>query len=199
LGPSVRVEKLREISFQKMDNEFGKGYMRVIALAKARDVDGLIVELRNPAEKGNLSVRALASSKLSKFRTAKATGPLIELLESDPNEEVRNSAARALGMIGSPEAVGPLIAALEDPYEGVRYWAATGLGDLGDPLAVPALVNHLVDDKLSVRRASAAALAKLRDPAAIGPLAEAVKRENFRRRRPMKRALRRLKKRAEAP
>ena len=49
---------------------------------------------------------------------------------------VRERAAEALGRIGDPRAVDPLIEALEDEYAFVRYFSARALGEIGDHRAM---------------------------------------------------------------
>jgi HEAT repeat protein len=60
---------------------------------------------------------------------------LTKLLTAD-NEEVRNFSAVMLGDIGNPQAVMPLIDALQDSEANVRHGAATALGKIGDCRAV---------------------------------------------------------------
>jgi HEAT repeat protein len=55
-----------------------------------------------------------------------AVAPLIEEL-TDPSDDVRWEAAKALGQIGDPEAAPALVNALEDENSGVRWLAAEGL------------------------------------------------------------------------
>ncbi len=66
--------------------------------------------------------------------------PLIRALG---DEDVRWYAVRALGSIGDPRAVEPLIATLTDPRELVRSAAAEALGRIGDPRAIEPLVVAL--------------------------------------------------------
>jgi len=60
-------------------------------------------------------------------------------------EPARRRAAEALGRLGNPRAVAPLMHALRDPDAIVRQNAAAALGELGDPRAVPALIPLLGD------------------------------------------------------
>ncbi len=70
----------------------------------------------------------LARSKRSGLSvTSDHVRPLISLLEQDENAEVRWVAALALGSLGSPEAINPLVRALKDPDRYVRYGAAQAL------------------------------------------------------------------------
>ena len=68
--------------------------------------------------------------------------PLLIQALGDWDEDVRRAAAEALGAIGDPRAVPPLIKALGDYGEywyDVRRAAAEALGKLSDPQAIPAL------------------------------------------------------------
>jgi HEAT repeat protein len=67
-----------------------------------------------------------------------AVASLIEAL-TDPNDDVRWEAAKALGQIGDPEAAPALVNALEDENSGVRWLAAEGLIALGREGLVPLL------------------------------------------------------------
>ena len=68
-------------------------------------------------------------------RRANEAGWLGARVFDDPDHEVRRQAALALGRIGRPEAVGPLLAALAGDEAGaVRAAAAFALGILEDPL-----------------------------------------------------------------
>jgi HEAT repeat protein len=76
---------------------------------------------------------------------------------------VRESAARALGRIGDPRAVEPLIAALKE--EDGRSSAARAPGEIGDARAVEPLIFALKDEDIGVRSAAAKALDEIGIPA----------------------------------
>src|SRR6266550_2754876 len=99
-----------------MSTQFGESLVKVRELAGIGDIDGLVRELESPAEvdSGRVSVRGAAALRLGMLRADQATKPLIQMLRSDPNEHVRSLVAQALRDIGNREAVGPLIAALDD-------------------------------------------------------------------------------------
>jgi len=86
---------------------------------------------------------------------------LIKALGYIKDEDVRTAAAGALGQIGDPRAVEPLIAALKDEGESVRSSAARALGKIGDPRAVESLIAALKDKKWHVRKPAAGALDRL--------------------------------------
>jgi len=77
----------------------------------------------------------------------------------------RAKAATALGKLGDPRAVEPLLEALSDDGSGfVRENTAEALGRLGDPRAVHPLVAALGDGNSAVRRGAADALLRLGHP-----------------------------------
>lgn len=77
---------------------------------------------------------------------------------ADESDEVRASAAIALGKVGRPEARLELIEALRDDSSAtVRDACLVGLGLLGDPADVDPLVERLFDEEGSVQTRSFAA------------------------------------------
>ena len=64
------------------------------------------------------------------FADRRATESLIAVLKDDENWRVRNSAAQALGKIGDPRALRPLIAALKDESGYVRQSAVRAAGQM---------------------------------------------------------------------
>jgi len=61
----------------------------------------------------------------------------------------RQRAAQALGPLGEPRAVGPLLTALRDANPNVAASAAWALSALGDPSAAPALIPLLGDLRMA--------------------------------------------------
>jgi HEAT repeat protein len=92
---------------------------------------------------------------------------LLELLRNDPNPDMREAAARALGAVtGAQEAVGGLIEGLSDGDQLVRESAAVGLETIGaqaGPDAIAGLEALLRDPWPAVRAAAVSALRRL-DP-----------------------------------
>ena len=91
------------------------------------------------------------------------------LLELD---KTRRNAIAALGQLGSPRAVEPLVGLLAQQDSSYRGNAAEALGRLGDPSAVEPLVTALVDDDLTHLDATAftEALIGLGEPGVVEPL-----------------------------
>jgi HEAT repeat protein len=96
---------------------------------------------------------------------------LLEILDRDPDDDVRIRAARALGRIGLPSALPALVRATDSSQPmALRAVAARALGDLGGPGPVEFLEVLLGDPDYrvstnagqSMTRVGAAGLARLR-------------------------------------
>jgi HEAT repeat protein len=109
---------------------------------------------------------------------AQLVQPLAAGLLNDPDGPARKAAAEALGKIGDPRAVEPLIASLRDADESVRSAAASALGDIGDARAVEPLIVDLKDEVSDVHRAAAEALGQIGDARAWEPLIGALTDED---------------------
>ena len=108
-------------------------------MASGQDIDGLTEALQN----GDPDTRRRAALALSALGEWRAVGPLIRAL-ADPSQAVREAAANALVMVGTP-AVEPLIDLLERPdftmvYGASREETGEGLTQvdlLGGPEGIP--------------------------------------------------------------
>lgn len=111
--------------------------------------------------------------------------PLLE--HTDPR--IRRRAALALGRIGHPKALPPLLRLLRlDPDLDVRQMAVFALGEIedratleasgwdSDPQAYAALIEALRDTSATVRTRAAEALGKMGNPGAVPALLEAMPR-----------------------
>lgn len=120
-------------------------------------LDGALDERRTPA------LRLLAAGVVGELKLAEHA-PALRAALTDPDDELATKAARALGAIGDPEAVGPLLAIVS---QSGRPWfcravAAKALGRIGDARAVPALEDLLKNrNRWMERDRAAAALAGL--------------------------------------
>lgn len=127
---------------------------------------------------GNREVGQAAAEAMLAF-SAKAVGPLLDVLKSG-DEETRRAAAFALGEIRDKRALEPLILLLQtdDSYT-VRTTAATALGQLKDSKAIWVLVGTLqMRDETTperqaaleqLRQAAHLAMRKIGDPLAAKP------------------------------
>lgn len=108
-------------------------------------------------------------------RAAPAPAPIhpdltVLLGESDPR--LRRRAAIAIGRVGLPEGVDPLIERLDDPDPDVRTMVAFSLGLLGDRRAADPLLRALTGDTSPwVRGRAADALGRLGDAQHAGAIA----------------------------
>ncbi len=140
-----------------------------------RAVEPLIAELKHK------DVRRFAASALGQIGDKRAMEPLIVVLK-DKSSEVRSSAAKALGQIGTP-AVAPLIAILKDEDKDwrVRDSAAEALGQIGTPAVAPLIAILKDEDKdWRVRESVAKALGQIGDKRAVEPLIVALSDEEVR-------------------
>ena len=100
----------------------------------------------------------------------------IELLENE-NPMVRECAAVALGKIGDPRAIRPLIQALGDPYDDsewrVAVQASNALSKIGAP-ALEELIQVLQAENAHIRFMAAQTLAVINDPRVVEPLVAAL-------------------------
>lgn len=76
----------------------------------------------------------------------------------DPDSDVREEAARALGRIRSYDAVMPLISELNDENSTIRGEAAIALGKIGDNRALPALFGAMESRSEELQNAAVKAL-----------------------------------------
>ncbi len=125
------------------------GWARDRALDSLREFGADLIEptldlLEHPDE----DVRAVALTVASSFDDPRIVPAMIERLHDD-DWWLRLTAADALGHIGDPRAVQPLIQALEDPE--IRWAAVEALGRIGDPRALPALAHLLKDPAPEIR------------------------------------------------
>jgi MFS family permease len=124
----------------------------------------------------NILGRGEASTKVARaLRTvekgsgALAVSDIVKRMD-DPDDEVREEAARALGRIGAAEAVEPLIRHLRDAHSTIRTNAARSLGHIGDPRAVQPLIECLRGGSEDLVEACCQALGRMVARDALKPL-----------------------------
>jgi len=91
-----------------------------------------------------------------------AIAPLLNLVQSDANIDVRLAGIMALGLINSHLAVDVLLKIIDDPSEDISAQAIIALGKIGDVRASKAIAAKLESSQASVRVQAAKALGMLR-------------------------------------
>jgi hypothetical protein len=99
-------------------------------------------------------VREEIVGRLSEFRDERAFQELTRLLLNDEDEDVRASAAKALGSAGNERAIAPLAEALKDQEAWVRENAVDALGRIGGKRVIPPLMEGVKDQNRVVRGAA---------------------------------------------
>lgn len=117
--------------------------------------------LRQGLASPSVPTRALTVELLGRFQALAAADELIGLLHDDPSVEVRARAARALGRLGSPRAVQPLLAAVERGPVAMRAQAIWALGEIGAVEALPVLRATLLGPARHLGELAADALAAM--------------------------------------
>jgi HEAT repeat protein len=124
------------------------------------------------------NTRVIAVSELGKSEDPKAIPPLANTLLNDESGYIRKTAAEALGNLGYPEAIEPLIRALQDEFEYVRKAAVMALGKIGDRRCVIPLTGALQDPFDEVRNEAAYSLGNIKDVRAVPSLISALRDED---------------------
>jgi HEAT repeat protein len=124
--------------------------------------------------------RASAVKREELIRALEAVEPerLMDLAASNArasSQEDRALAVELAARVGSAEASGVVVSALEDPDPGVRRAAAAALATLRAPAAVPALSRSLADPQAEVRIEAIRALGLIDDDTVPGVLIGALK------------------------
>jgi HEAT repeat protein len=129
----------------------------VYALARAKDVDGLLRLLASesdPEEIDRLSKRGVIAAVLGDLRASDATDSLAQLLHPTESVFVRVNAAVSLSRIGGPDAALALRPALDDERFGVRRAAIDGVS-LDDPESLAAMAALAKTDRQRLIRGAA--------------------------------------------
>ena len=144
----------------------GLGY-----LGSAEAAAPLAKALRDP----DAHVRRRAAAAFETVPGESAVKELAHVAVSDTSSDVRRYAVKALGHVGTPEAVAALARATTDSEPRVRQAAADELGRLAAPEGLDALAAMLEDPDDDVRWAAARAVGELRVKEAVPHLLSALR------------------------
>ncbi len=146
---SQKAEQLVEaIKNAKNYNEVLKAHKLLEKIFKQLNTETLINFLYHP----NSTIRTFSAIRLGKSNNLQAIPYLANILIEDANSNVRDSAAKALGIIGDIQVINSLLSALEDTESNVRYTAAWALGQLRAESALPFLEKMKNDDGITSDR-----------------------------------------------
>ena len=159
------------------------------AIGDSKAIEPLISALRDTDAIVQKEVaKALLKIDLNALKTEAAKKQIHDFIKAMNNENwnVRWWSAWALGRIGDPVAVEPLIAALRDEDGGVQGKAAEALNTIhpnwqNSDMAkrqVPEFIKALKDKNIEVRSTAAEALGKIRDARALEHLIAALRDED---------------------
>lgn len=99
----------------------------------------------------------------------------------DPDADVREEAARALGRTKAPDAVEALIHRLHDPSSTIRLAAARALGQIGDPRALPVLIETLDGGSEDLQQACVQAIGQIGGADSVLRLSQLINEERSER------------------
>lgn len=149
-----------------------------------RQAAEILGQMRNPSAKDALlkvltdtvpAVRRVATDSLGIMRILSASTQIAQLLETDKDPSVRQTAAIALGYIADSKTVVSLIKGIQDSHEGTRFACINSLGILRDSSAIGALVKELKNPDVRMRTSASYALGNIGDKKAVTPLLETLK------------------------
>jgi len=106
-------------------------------------------------------IRKFAIDLIGEIKSCDYPWDLIQLLETDPNPNVRASAAKVVGILKYREAIPTLIAALQDD-EWVCFSALEALAEFGDESCLEPVGKLLTSPSSALRYAAIETLGKIR-------------------------------------
>jgi len=147
-----------------------------IGTVAADEMDVLLKQLKS----WKSNERLAAAKELGDRKDPRAVSPLVSVLRTDKNWEVRLAAEDSLVKIGSP-SVEPLLQVIrEEQTCNPRRRAVRALKEINDPCAAETLMKASAEDPdCCVRKFAARALGEINDPKTAKYLDDAVKRKNL--------------------
>jgi HEAT repeat protein len=143
----------------------------VARLTDERDPEVLGQYVHHPA----WQVRWAAIASLGKSGSPMAEGPLLAVLQTNPDARDYPFASAALGRVGSMAAVPALTALMHHRIEDVKASAIAALGAIGDASLTPTYLDALSDRNWVAKWAAMGAIARNADERAIAPVSERVR------------------------
>lgn len=154
LGWLVVLRGLREVRFQhreRLKQTYRPTVQTLLHLDPPKDVFFTLIQAphRHRDVIGELllaPLRVANGAFVGNLRTATAALGLIDRWLADLAHRkwwIRGEAARALGLVQEPDALEPLIRALDDDHEEVRAAAVEALGSIADARAIVPLLERL--------------------------------------------------------
>jgi HEAT repeat protein len=136
-------------------------FLRNTARIILRQIGPLSVPLLRPllADKDD-DIRTFAVDLIADIGSCDYPRDIARLLESDPNQNVRASAAKALGVLGYRDGLPALISALKDS-EWVSFSALESIAGLGDDACLEPVMALLQSPSETARYAAIEALGKM--------------------------------------
>jgi len=146
--------------------------LSAISAAKLKEGIPLLLESLNSPEP---YVRQHAASALGSLKAEEAVQPLLKLLAKEKDKDCLHKTIEALGKIGKPEIVEPLLPFLKHRDWGVRGHAIGAVGQFKRKDLIPQLAEGLRDRNSWVRSHAVWALAKTESEEALAHLRKAAK------------------------
>lgn len=116
-----------------------------------------------------------ARANINAISEPAALGPLLQMLDNEQNGDLRVMYLRAVGRIGTPEALMALAAgALQDPSNEARAVCLDLVLEASQPALVSYFIQQLHNKDNRIVNRAAYALARMKDPRAVGPLIDAL-------------------------
>jgi HEAT repeat protein len=143
----------------------------VSRLSAERDPNVLGQYVHHPA----WQVRWAAIESLGRSGSREAEGPLLAVLQTNPDARDYPFANAALGRVGSKAAIPALTALMHHRIEDVKASAIAALGAIGDASLTPTYLDALSDRNWVAKWAAMGAIAKNADERAIAPVSERVR------------------------
>jgi HEAT repeat protein len=156
---------MKKVSLESIEQQLASDNSRdrLLALASLREVEpqDAVPLIKTVLYDPMLPVRSMAVFALGVKVTDECYPLLLELL-SDDDYSIRADAAGALGYLGDPRALEPLMRSFyEDTQWLVQFSAAVALGNLRDPKAKQVLLKALESQEPVIQQAAIAALGEI--------------------------------------